>query len=187
MRLCDRQGTIRCDQGARARRIPQRCHRHGADPQIGDGGRQDMGRREAADGGDQSVEALDTCPGCFASATPRMRCRRSAASASIWRSRMRSRPPTCWLRSSSKGCPTEDELDAVRRRREFPVRMTQAMQVVVQNNIISVALKPGDHPLRAPLLCARGQRGAVAAGHHRALSRARRASRACALAGIPDS
>ena len=51
----------------------------------------------------------------------------------------------------SRGCPSEDELDAVRRRREFPVRMTQAMQVVVQNNIISAALKPGDRPLRAPL------------------------------------
>jgi len=50
-----------------------------------------------------------------------------------------------------KGSPTEDELDAVRRRREFPVRMTQAMQVLVQNNIISVALKPGDQPLRPPL------------------------------------
>jgi 2-polyprenyl-6-methoxyphenol hydroxylase-like FAD-dependent oxidoreductase len=49
------------------------------------------------------------------------------------------------------GCPPESELDAVRRRREFPVRVTQAMQVVVQNNIISVALKPGDQPLRAPL------------------------------------
>src|ERR1700730_4293391 len=50
-----------------------------------------------------------------------------------------------------KGCPSEDELDAVRRRREFPVRITQAMQVMVQNNIISVALKPGDRPLKAPL------------------------------------
>jgi 2-polyprenyl-6-methoxyphenol hydroxylase-like FAD-dependent oxidoreductase len=49
------------------------------------------------------------------------------------------------------GCPSEDELDAVRRRREFPVRMTQRMQVVVQNNIISAALKPGDQPLRTPL------------------------------------
>jgi 2-polyprenyl-6-methoxyphenol hydroxylase-like FAD-dependent oxidoreductase len=50
------------------------------------------------------------------------------------------------------GAPSEDELDAVRRRREFPMRMTQAMQVVVQNNIISVALKPGHQPLRAPFL-----------------------------------
>jgi 2-polyprenyl-6-methoxyphenol hydroxylase-like FAD-dependent oxidoreductase len=52
----------------------------------------------------------------------------------------------------AKGCPTEHELDAVRRRREFPVRITQAMQVIVQNNLISVALKPGDRPLKAPLL-----------------------------------
>jgi 2-polyprenyl-6-methoxyphenol hydroxylase-like FAD-dependent oxidoreductase len=49
------------------------------------------------------------------------------------------------------GVPSEDELDAVRRRREFPMRMTQAMQVVVQNNIISAALKPGDQPLKAPM------------------------------------
>ena len=49
------------------------------------------------------------------------------------------------------GCPSEQELDAVRRRREFPVRMTQAMQVVVQNNVISVALKPGGQPLKPPL------------------------------------
>src|SRR6267154_368597 len=34
------------------------------------------------------------------------------------------------------GCPPEDQLDAVRRRREFPMRVTQAMQVVVQNNLI---------------------------------------------------
>lgn len=52
----------------------------------------------------------------------------------------------------SRGCPTEDELDAVRRRREFPVKMTQAMQVVVQNNIISGALKSSDRPLKVPLL-----------------------------------
>jgi 2-polyprenyl-6-methoxyphenol hydroxylase-like FAD-dependent oxidoreductase len=49
------------------------------------------------------------------------------------------------------GCPPEHELDAVRLRRKFPVRMTQTMQVAVQNNIISVALKPGDRPLKAPL------------------------------------
>lgn len=49
------------------------------------------------------------------------------------------------------GCPPEIELDAVRRRREFPVRMTQAMQVVAQNNIVSAALKPGGEPLQVPL------------------------------------
>ncbi len=45
------------------------------------------------------------------------------------------------------GCPSEDELDAVRRRREFPVRVTQRMQVIAQNNIISAALRPGDQPM----------------------------------------
>ncbi|MBU6456725.1 MAG: FAD-dependent oxidoreductase [Bradyrhizobium sp.] len=52
----------------------------------------------------------------------------------------------------ARGCPSEDELDAVRRRREFPVRMTQAIQTVIQNRIISVALKLDDHPFKAPLL-----------------------------------
>jgi 2-polyprenyl-6-methoxyphenol hydroxylase-like FAD-dependent oxidoreductase len=49
------------------------------------------------------------------------------------------------------GAPTEDELNAVRRRREFPMRMTQAMQVVVQNKLIGAALKPGDQTFKVPL------------------------------------
>ena len=52
----------------------------------------------------------------------------------------------------SRGCPSEQELDAVQERRTFPVRMTQAMQVVVQNNIITAAISPGSEPLRVPLL-----------------------------------
>jgi 2-polyprenyl-6-methoxyphenol hydroxylase-like FAD-dependent oxidoreductase len=51
----------------------------------------------------------------------------------------------------ANGCPDENELDAVRRRREFPMRVTQAMQVLVQNNVISVALKPGNQPFKVPL------------------------------------
>jgi 2-polyprenyl-6-methoxyphenol hydroxylase-like FAD-dependent oxidoreductase len=51
----------------------------------------------------------------------------------------------------ARGCPSEHELDAVRRRREFPVRMTQAMQVVVQNKIISVAIRRGHQPIRIPM------------------------------------
>jgi 2-polyprenyl-6-methoxyphenol hydroxylase-like FAD-dependent oxidoreductase len=50
------------------------------------------------------------------------------------------------------GRPSEDELDAIRRRREFPVKITQAMQVVVQNKIISGALKGHDRPLKVPLI-----------------------------------
>ena len=48
------------------------------------------------------------------------------------------------------GCPPEDVLDAVRRRREFPMRMTQAMQRVVQDRIVGVALKPGAQAFRPP-------------------------------------
>ncbi|MFB9266491.1 FAD-dependent oxidoreductase [Bradyrhizobium erythrophlei] len=51
----------------------------------------------------------------------------------------------------ARGCPSEDELDAVRRRREFPVRVTQRVQVIAQNNIISLALKSGGQPLKVPL------------------------------------
>jgi 2-polyprenyl-6-methoxyphenol hydroxylase-like FAD-dependent oxidoreductase len=49
------------------------------------------------------------------------------------------------------GRPSEADLDAVRQRREFPVRMTQAMQVMVQNNIITIALRPGAQPIKPPL------------------------------------
>ncbi len=53
---------------------------------------------------------------------------------------------------SQSGLSLEEELDAVQARRTFPVRMTQAMQVVVQNNSSAAAIKPGDQPLRVPLL-----------------------------------
>jgi 2-polyprenyl-6-methoxyphenol hydroxylase-like FAD-dependent oxidoreductase len=52
----------------------------------------------------------------------------------------------------ASGCPSEQELDSVRRRREFPVRMTQALQVIVQNNIISAAIGPKKQPLRVPIV-----------------------------------
>lgn len=51
----------------------------------------------------------------------------------------------------ASGAVTEDDCDAVRKRREFPMRMTQAMQVAAQNNVISVALKSGGTPLKPPL------------------------------------
>ena len=50
-----------------------------------------------------------------------------------------------------RGCPGEEELRTVQRRRTFPVRMTQAMQVVVQNKLISQVIKPGGQPLRVPI------------------------------------
>ena len=50
----------------------------------------------------------------------------------------------------TEGYRSEEDLDLVRKRREFPVRMTQRMQVVMQNNIVSMALKPGGEPLQVP-------------------------------------
>src|SRR5579864_1157636 len=52
---------------------------------------------------------------------------------------------------ASRGCPSEQELEAVQYRRSFPVRMTQAMQVVVQNKLISQVVKPGQTPIQVPL------------------------------------
>ena len=52
---------------------------------------------------------------------------------------------------ASRGCPSEEELQAVQQRRTFPVRMTQAMQVAVQNKLISQVIKPGEKPLRVPM------------------------------------
>ena len=51
----------------------------------------------------------------------------------------------------SRGAVSEDDLAAVQRRREFPMRMTQAMQVIVQNNIVRAALKPGSGSFKPPL------------------------------------
>jgi 2-polyprenyl-6-methoxyphenol hydroxylase-like FAD-dependent oxidoreductase len=50
----------------------------------------------------------------------------------------------------AQGTPSEAELDAVQGRREFPVRMTQRMQVVMQDNIVAMALKQGSKALKAP-------------------------------------
>ena len=56
------------------------------------------------------------------------------------------------------GVPSQDELDAVQRRREFPVRMTQRMQVVVQNNIINAGAEAGQSAAEGPVRAAAGHR-----------------------------
>jgi 2-polyprenyl-6-methoxyphenol hydroxylase-like FAD-dependent oxidoreductase len=50
-----------------------------------------------------------------------------------------------------QGSPSQTDLDAVQARREFPVKMTQRMQVVMQDNIVAMALKHGGQSLKAPL------------------------------------
>jgi len=49
-----------------------------------------------------------------------------------------------------KGDLTEEDLAAVQARREFPVRVTQKMQVMIQNHVISPLLKQ-DETLKPPL------------------------------------
>src|SRR4029077_10257953 len=48
------------------------------------------------------------------------------------------------------GPPREDDLDHVQERREFPTRVTQRMQVFVQNKVVDRALGT-DRGLVAPL------------------------------------
>lgn len=50
------------------------------------------------------------------------------------------------------GCPPEDDLDQVRQRRLWPTRLTQAMQVVVQNRIVKPALAASPGGMRPPFL-----------------------------------
>ncbi|TPE53279.1 FAD-dependent oxidoreductase [Amaricoccus solimangrovi] len=49
------------------------------------------------------------------------------------------------------GCPPGAVLDEVRRRREFPTRTTQRMQVVIQNTILTPALEASAGPFEPPL------------------------------------
>jgi 2-polyprenyl-6-methoxyphenol hydroxylase-like FAD-dependent oxidoreductase len=45
-----------------------------------------------------------------------------------------------------RGAPSEDDLAAVQRRREFPTRMTQRMQLFLQRNVIGRVLASGATP-----------------------------------------
>jgi 2-polyprenyl-6-methoxyphenol hydroxylase-like FAD-dependent oxidoreductase len=49
------------------------------------------------------------------------------------------------------GTVNDDDLERMQKRREFPTRITQRMQVIVQNNVINRALAPGE-TFEAPLL-----------------------------------
>ena len=49
------------------------------------------------------------------------------------------------------GSVTAHDLDAVRARRLWPTRATQAAQVAIQNNVLVPVLSGGDGPLRVPL------------------------------------
>jgi len=49
------------------------------------------------------------------------------------------------------GPPTEHDLDAVRRRRLWPTRLTQAMQVGIQDNVLVPVMRSAGGALRMPL------------------------------------
>ena len=83
------------------------------------------------------LRAVAPAGAACASATRRMRCRRSAASASTSRSRTRWRRRTAWRRRCAADASSDDDLAAVQRRRMFPTRMTQRIQVFMQNNVLS--------------------------------------------------
>jgi 2-polyprenyl-6-methoxyphenol hydroxylase-like FAD-dependent oxidoreductase len=51
-----------------------------------------------------------------------------------------------------RGAVTVDKLSAVQRRREFPTRFTQGIQIKLQNNLIGPALQASGKRPRAPLL-----------------------------------
>ena len=79
------------------------------------------------------------------------------------------------------GCPSEHELDAVRRRREFPVRMTQRMQVRRPEQHHQPCAQAGRAAAESALARTRDQCNSMAAGDYGAIGRRRRAPGACAL------
>ena len=154
----------------------------GADPQIGRRRREELGRRQASDGGDQSPEALDAAGiaviGDAAHAMSpiggvgvNLAVQDAVATANLLAAKLVS------------GCPSEAELDAVRQRREFPVKMTQRMQTVVQNKIINDRAEAGQPAAESAADRAAGHCGALAARHHRALCRDWCTARARAVGG----
>ena len=116
---------------------------------------------------------------CCASAMRRTRCRRSAASASTSRSRTRWRRPTVWPRRCAREPLSEDDLAAVQRRRTFPTRVTQRIQVFIQNNVLSRVLASRG-TLVAALAGAAARRLPDVAAHSGAADRPGHQARTCA-------
>ena len=117
------------------------------------------------------AEAMVAARACSASAMRRMPCRRSAASASIWPSRTRSRPPISWDRCCGAGAPRSASCRSVQTRREFPTKVIQGFQVQAQNRVLAPTLiRSQVTPKRAldPARCSIAGRGC--ASGRRALS-----------------
>ena len=78
-----------------------------------------------------------------------------------------------------RGHVSEDDLARVQKRREFPARVTQAIQVFLQNRVISRALQAKGE-LQVPLAGPVDRALPAAAAHSGAPARPRRAAGACA-------
>ena len=107
------KGGIDARQGEGPRRFRDSVARHVAVPARPLGELEELGRRQAADRRGRPAARTGIGRACCASATPRTRCRRSAASASISPSRTRSPRRTFWPRRLREGRVTEALLDAV--------------------------------------------------------------------------
>ena len=130
-----RRDSRRSASSCRRRAVPARPRRRA----------RELGRRQAADRRGRPPAALVRGRACSASATPPTRCRRSAASASTSRFRTRSPPPTSSPGRCAPGRSTT-ELARGAARRTLPMKATQRMQVGVQNNVLSPALKSKARP-----------------------------------------
>ena len=101
---------------------------------------QELRRRKAADGGDQPAEALDA-----ARAAVHRRCgacnvagrRRRHQSCDPGRGRDREHP----CPDPASGAPSMRELERVQKRREFPTRVVQRFQVLVQNAVLAPTIR----------------------------------------------
>ncbi len=98
--------------------------------------------------------APGTSRGCCASAMPRTPCRPSAASASTSPSRTPSPTANLLWKPLKEGRVTVEDLARVQKRREFPMKVTQRLQVLVQNNVIQKVLQ-SSKPLSPPWFVAR--------------------------------
>ena len=89
-------------------------------------------------------------PACCASATRHTRCRPWAASASTWPSRTPWPPPNILAAPLRARRLSEADLQRVQKRRHWPARVTQRVQVAIQDAVLSPVLARTDAPAHPP-------------------------------------
>ncbi len=86
----------------------------------------------------------------FGDAAHAMPCRRWAASALIWRYRMAVAAANLLAAKLKAGTLLDEDLESVRRRRLFPVKVVQGFQVAVHNRALKPTVAGGNRTLRVP-------------------------------------